>query len=221
MLEIISFLILSLALGFKHSYDADHIIAVSNILRKAESFKSSIKISFSWAIGHMATAAMLTILFYIFRESIIKSVLPNFEKIVGFALIALGLLSLKDALLFHRHRHKHGNIFHSHFHMHAMRTKAQPGKHAHKHIFRIGMLQGLASNDELLILLTASIGTSSLGLLLFGIGAFSIGVVFGMALFSLIFTYPLIKLHNKKIYKAFSFTAGLSGIVYGALMILA
>ena len=196
MLELISFMVLALILGLKHSYDADHIIAVSNILRKAESFRSSIKIGFSWAIGHMATATIITILLYVFRESIIKSILPHFEKIVGLMLITLGLLSLKDSFSLHLH------------------------KHAHKHILGIGIIHGLASNDELLILFTASLGASSLGLILFGIGIFSIGVVLGMMLFSFIFTYPLIKIHSEKIYKIFSLTTGLSGMIYGTLMIL-
>ena len=217
MLGIISFLILSLALGFKHSYDADHIAAVSNILRKAESFKSSIKIGFIWAAGHMITAAIITILLYIFRESVIKSIFAHFEIIAGLMLIMLGILSLKDFFMFHIHKHRHGGIVHSHFHIH---PKDDSIRHAHKHIFGIGIIHGLASNDELLILFTASLGAGSLGLILFGIGIFSIGVVIGMALFSFVFTYPLIKLHNEKIYKIFSFATGLFGVAYGALMIL-
>ena len=218
MLELISFMLLALVLGFKHSYDADHVIAVSNILRKAESFRSSVKMGFSWAIGHMATAAIITISLYVFRESVIKSILPNFEKIAGLMLIILGMLSLKYSLSFHLHKHKHRNITHSHFHLHA---KNEPGKHSHKHILGIGIIQGLASNDELLILFTASLGITSLGWLLLGIGGFSIGVALGMVLFSFIFTYPLIKLHSEIIYKIFSLVTGLTGIIYGALMVFA
>ena len=40
MLELISFIALAFVLGFKHSYDSDHLIAVSNILRKVDSIKS-------------------------------------------------------------------------------------------------------------------------------------------------------------------------------------
>ncbi len=222
MFGIISFLILSLALGFKHSYDADHIVAVSNILRKSKSFKSSMDIGFSWAVGHMATATIITVLLYIFRESVIKSIViksifGHFEKVVGIMLIIMGLLSLKDFFPFHFHRHRHGNIIHSHLHLH---SKNEPGRHGHKHIFGIGIIHGLASNDELLVLFTASLGAGSLGLILLGIGIFSIGVVLGMLLFSFVFTYPLIKLHSEKIYKIFSLATGFAGIAYGALMIL-
>lgn len=58
MLEVVAIMILALALGFKHSYDADHLIAVSSILRRAKSIRSSWKSSIFWAIGHMITAAI-------------------------------------------------------------------------------------------------------------------------------------------------------------------
>ena len=96
MLELISFMVLALVLGFKHSYDSDHLIAVSNILRKVDSVKSSIRIGFSWAIGHMLTATTITITLFIFKKSFLNDVLPYFEKIVGIILIVLGILSLRD-----------------------------------------------------------------------------------------------------------------------------
>ena len=95
MLEIISFMALALVLGFKHSYDSDHLIAFSNILRKVDSIKSSIKMGFSWAIGHMLTATIITIALFIFKGSFLNDFLKHFEKIVGVMLIVLGLISLR------------------------------------------------------------------------------------------------------------------------------
>jgi len=218
MIKFLSFMLLALVLGFKHSYDADHLIAVSNILRKVKSAKSSIKIGLAWAIGHMATATIITLLLYFFRGYILNYALPHFEMIVGLMLMALGILSLKEFFFFHSHKHEHGNIVHSHFHLH---KKNQESKHAHKHMFGIGIIHGLASNDELLLLLTASLGITSLAVLILGIGIFSIGVALGMLVFSFAFTYPLIKLHSEIIYKIFSLITGLGGMIYGALIISA
>ena len=190
MLEIISFMALALALGFKHSYDSDHLIAVSNILRKVNSVKSSIRIGFSWAIGHM----------------------PHFEKIVGIMLIVLGVLSLRDFFSFHSHR----GVVHSHPHIH---LKNQDNNHSHRHMFGIGILHGLASNDELLLLFTASLAVTSLAGLIAALGMFSIGVVLGMILFTIVFSYPLIKFHSEKIHKFVSFGTGSAGIIYGTLML--
>ena len=217
MIELMPFAILALVLGFKHSYDADHLIAVSNILRRADSVKSSMKAGFSWAAGHMLTAAIITMLLFIFKKSFLNNVLPHFEKIVGLMLITLGILSLRDFFSFHSHRHSHGSIVHSHPHIHAKQDK----NHSHRHIFGIGILHGLASNDELLALFAASLAVTSLGGLILALGFFSFGVVIGMVLFALIFSYPLIKMNSEKIYRLVSFGTGSAGILYGALMLFA
>ncbi|MBS3096816.1 sulfite exporter TauE/SafE family protein [Candidatus Woesearchaeota archaeon] len=216
MLESISFMALALTLGFRHSYDSDHLIAASNILRRSDSIKSSIKIGFSWAAGHMLTAATITIIFFIFKESFLSNVLPHFEKIAGLMLIMLGILSLKNFLSLHSHAHRHGSIVHSHPHIH---LKRHYDKRAHKHMFGIGVVHGLASNNELLMLFAASLAVTSLAGLIAAIGLFSFGVALGMLLFAFAFSYPLIKLHSEKIYKLVSLGTGSAGVVYGALML--
>ena len=219
MLEFISFMALALVLGFKHSYDADHLIAVSNILRKVDSVKSSIRIGLSWAIGHMLTATIITTTLFIFKESFLNDILQHFEKIAGLMIIVLGILSLREFFRLHSHRHSHGNTVHSHPHIHL--KKNQDKTHPHIHIFGIGIVHGLASNDELLILFTASLAVTSLASLIAALGLFSFGVVLGMVLFTVVFSYPLIKPHSEKIYKFVSFGTGAMGVAYGALMLFA
>ncbi len=217
MFGYLSFAFLALLLGFKHSYDADHLIAVSNILRKSPSLKHSVKLGISWALGHMLTATIITTLLFFFRESLLHSWLNNFEKVVGVMLVVLGLLSLRDALFSHSHRHMHGKTLHSHTHAHANEAA---GSHDHRHIFGIGIIHGLASNDELLLLFTASLGVTTLGGILVGTGIFSLGVVFGMVLFSLFFSFPVIRLRSDLFYRIISFAAGSVGVFYGVMMLL-
>ena len=219
MWELISFMGLALILGFKHSYDSDHLIAVSNILRKIDSVKSSLKIGSSWAVGHMLTATMITITLFIFKKSFLNSILRHFEKIVALILIIVGFLSLRDFFSFHSHRHSHGRLAHSHPHAHIRGHQAK--KHSHTHMFAIGIMHGLASNDELLILFAASLTITSIWGLIAALGLFSVGVVLGMAGFTIIFSYPLIKFHSEKIYKFVSFGTGSIGMIYGALMLFA
>ena len=218
MFAQISFAAFALALGFKHSYDSDHLIAVSSILKKVDSIKSSIRIGMSWAIGHMLTATIITTALFIFKESFLNNVLPHFEKIAGAMLLVLGLLSLKDFFGFHSHKHSYGSIVHSHPYIH---IKDNHDKHSHSHMFGIGVVHGLASNDELLILFTASLAVTSLVGLIAALGIFSLGVILGMLLFTIIFTYPLIKLHSEKIYELVSLGTGSIGAIYGTLMVFA
>ncbi len=216
MLELVYFAVLALMLGLKHSYDADHIIAVSNILRKAPSVKSAAKISLSWAMGHMITAAIVTIIIFVLKDNVLKPVLDHFEIVVGIMLIAIGLISLKDSFALHSHTHTHSGITHSHPHLHLKNEN----KHAHKHMFGIGIIHGLASNDELLILLTASLGITSLGGILLGVGIFSIGVVLGMTLFACLFSYSILRLNTIGLHRAFLFGTGAVSVAYGVNIVV-
>jgi len=212
----LSFALLALTLGFKHSYDADHLIAVSNILRKVKTLKSAVKISTSWTIGHMITATIIMVLLYVFRESVLNNILPYFEKIVGIMLIILGTISLISLFKVHGHKHKHNNIMHSHTHLH---SRKEEHNHYHKHMFGIGIVHGLASNDELLLLFAASLGVTSLGGILVGVGIFSIGVILGMITFVSLFMLPMIKINSDNVYKVISGITGIAGISYGIMMI--
>ncbi len=226
MLAILSLAFLAFILGIKHSYDADHLLAVSTFLKKSPTIKNSTRLSISWAVGHMLTATIITILLFIFRESILNTILSHFEKIVGIMLILLGLWSLKGLFGFHSHKHSHDGITHRHPHLHFIKnikeTNSEEHKtdHSHKHMFGIGMIHGLASNDELLILFTASLGVTSLGGIIVGIGIFSIGVVLGMILFSMIFTYPLLKAKSKLIHLFITWLVGSGSLIYGVMSLV-
>lgn len=217
MLDYLGFAGLALMLGFKHSYDADHIIAVSTVLRKAQGITSAAWTSISWAAGHMLTATTVTVLLYAFRESLLSGVLSNFEEVVGVMLIALGLWSFRDAFRLHSHEHSHDGMRHYHPHTHSSLEKKS---HFHKHMFGIGIIHGLASNDELLLLFTASLGVTTLGGILLGVGIFSIGVVLGMMLFSLLFSYPLLKANGNAVYQVVSISTGTLSVIYGLLMLV-
>lgn len=214
-----SFLVLALFLGFKHSFDADHLLAVANLLRKPRSLFSAVRLGSSWAIGHMLTAGIITLVLFLFRDTVLSAVLPHFETIVGFMLIGLGFWALWDVFMVHFHGHAHGGGMHAHWHMH-WKTHAREERHEHTHIFRIGIVQGLASNDELLILLAGSLGVTSLAGLLLGVGVFSIGVVLGMVLFCLAFSYPLLRLHDQKAYLVLSVLVAILSIGYGIVFLV-
>ncbi len=210
----LSFAVLALLLGFKHSYDADHIVAVANLLRKSKSLREALRMSVSWSAGHMITASGITAFLYVFKESILHTFLESFELAVGVMLIGLGLYSLFDLARYHWHEHEHPGERHAHVH-----AKSERGHHLHQHMFGIGIVHGLASNDELLILLTASLGVQSLAGMLAGTFLFSAGVVAGMMLFAAVFTYPLLKSHSKKLYAAFTVLSAGASIFYGWIML--
>ena len=66
--EFLLLLGLAIALGFKHAYDPDHVVAVSNVIARSDGLKKTSLLSVSWALGHMVTAAALAVLLFAFRE---------------------------------------------------------------------------------------------------------------------------------------------------------
>jgi hypothetical protein len=210
-------LALALALGFKHAYDADHLVAVSNFLIRSPSIRNTAAMSLNWAVGHMLTAGAITLLLYtVFPEAIVSS-LSYFEIVVGAMLIVLGVLSIAwEAGRFHVHSHRHGKISHVHPHVHTF----GPRRHLHPHLFTVGIVQGLASNDELFILLVISLGVVTLPGLLLNIGIFSLGVALGMVLFGCVMSYPVARISAVKAKQIVGVSVGAMSIFYGSLLLL-
>ncbi len=209
-------LLLALMLGFKHSYDADHLVAVSNLIVKSRSTLQTFWMSVSWALGHMLTASIVTILLYQFKELFLSRFLSHFELAVGAMLILLGalsLLSVKSNIL-HAHVHTHEGEAHEHPHIHISKDE-----HYHAHMFGIGVVHGLASNDELLILFTASLGITSLAGILAYVAIFSIGVIAGMVLFGILLSFPITKISSAGLNRIVAFTVGATSIAYGIWML--
>lgn len=208
-MEFASLMFLATLLGFKHSYDADHLVAVSSMLRRVRSMGAAVRIGMSWAFGHMLTATIITVLLFFFRQSILSIILPHFEKIVGLMLIGLGAFSLTE-IFFRTEVHTHEDTAHAHV--------AGGKKHTHRYMFGVGIIHGLASNDELLTFFIASLGILTIGGLLAGLAFFTVGVVAGMVVFCALFSVPWLHLRSEAAYKMLAIGTGSISIVYGLYM---
>ncbi len=207
--------LLALLLGFKHSYDADHILAVSNLLSKTKSMKNVVKMSISWSAGHMITASIVTVILFYSRDYLISNFLSYFEYIVALMLIGLGIFSLVNFKFAHFHMHTHVKRRHDHLHMHAIKSE----NHHHKTMFGIGIVQGLASNDELLILFVVSLTFTTLTQIIAGVFLFSLGVVAGMLVYSMILNRT-ITMFGDGTMKVINIGSGIFSIGYGLFLLL-
>jgi len=214
------FVALALALGFKHSYDADHLVAVSNFLARSTSLRKTTLMSIAWAAGHMATASVITVVLYVSRDVFLAKFLEPLEFAVAVMLIVLGSLSLAWEFellpkLGHAHRHRHdGEPEHEHVHIHRHPYRD------HGAMFGIGIVHGLASNDELLILFVSALSVTTLAGLIAGVAVFSAGVVIGMVSFGLALVAPIRRWTEKRVRRAVALIAGVLSIVYGVLIFL-
>lgn len=211
------FIVLALALGLKHSYDADHLIAVSNLIARSRSVRKAGLMSISWAIGHMATAAIVTVLLYTLGRTILAGVLDQMELLVAAMLVLLGVLGLLwEFNVFHVHEHWHGLAKHTHLHSW---LHGHPAKHSeHRTMFSIGIVHGIASNDELLWLLLGALTVAALGDLLLGVAVFSLGVVAGMILFAVGLNYPILRWGNERVRRVVNIGVAVLSIAYAALL---
>jgi len=214
-LDPLLFIGFALALGFKHSYDADHLVAVSNFLARSHSLRKTFLMSLSWAAGHMITATAITFVLFAFRATLLQGFLDHLELGVAIMLIAIGVIGLLAEFgWIHRHLHRHDSREHDHAHVHLR------GYNEHQMMFGIGVVHGLASNDELLVLLLASLSVASFIDLVAGVGVFSLGVVAGMVVFGLGVTYPVKRWGTQRVRRAINVGAALLSLVYAAYLLL-
>jgi len=202
--------------GLKHSYDADHLIAVSNFLTRTKSLRRIIQMSLSWSVGHTLTATLVTIILFHLKESYLSFVFGWFEFAAAIMMLIIGAFTLKRFFVFHKHSHTHGDKIHAHLHFH---LRGRDDEHYHKHLFSIGIVHGLASNDELLLLFSVILNITTISGILLAVSVFSAGVVVGMVAYGLFFGLPFLRFGKDRIKTAINMLAGCLSIGYGAVLI--
>ncbi|MHA1935311.1 MAG: hypothetical protein ACW97A_08515 [Candidatus Thorarchaeota archaeon] len=229
-------LVIALLLGMKHSLDVDHVVAVSSILTRAPSVKRTSTLAISWSMGHMITAGIITFILFTFRNVFIDVLLANFEIIVAFMLVTIALLTIAwefDIIKFGKHSHGHlhndGTV---HQHEETDSHNAVDAKYEHAHIqvlsFKgehkamsgIGIVHGLASNDELLLFLTLTLGFSDYLSILVGVFVFTMGVVIGMIGYSVLLNYPIHRFGREKVIKTVNLGIAAISIIYAVYILL-
>ncbi len=229
----------SFLLGIKHSLDVDHVAAVSTLLLKSQKFTQTIKMSIFWALGHTLTAGILTIILFLMKDLFLSSFLAGFELIIANMLILIGIITIlleSNAIKVVKKPHSH------HFHFskknrnpsHSTSINGQESSGILKPesngklrinnnfvaIALIGILQGLASNDELLIILAFTLNLNNLLTVLVGIVLFSFGVTIGMIAWSSLLNLPKIKGKQEKIIKWLNISIAIIAIVYGIYILI-
>ena len=228
-------------LGIKHSLDVDHVAAVSTLLLRSTKITHTIKMAIFWALGHTFTAGIVTIILFLMKDVFLSTFLAGFELIIAIMLILIGTITLileSNTIKFAQRPHLHH--FHIHFskknshHDHSKIKNEQDGignlKTEPNGLLRInnniiaigliGILQGLASNDELLIILAFTLNLNNLFTVLMGIVIFSLGVTVGMVGWSSLLNLPKIKGKQLKIIKWLNISIAIIAIFYGLYILL-
>ena len=216
----ISSLAFGFIMGIKHSFEADHIAAVSTMAVNHKSIKKSTLLGFFWGIGHTIALLAVALVILSLKIKIPEKIALSLELIVAFMLILLGinvLITMKKKKI-HAHKHKHGRENHIHFHSHIL-NKSHEHKHLHKQSLFVGIIHGLAGSAALILIVLASIDSVFIGLvyiLIFGAGS-----LIGMSLISSVISLPLVLIPKKLeiLNKLIRISSSLISIIIGFVII--
>ena len=186
--------LLTIYAGFAHAFEADHLLAVSNIVSHRNSVKLSVKDGIFWGLGHASTIFFIGILMILFKTGISENYFHYFEAFVGLMLISLAVYRLviffkNKKVIIHTHRHEHIADHHKHLHVHI--GKEQKHQHPHSLAYGVGLVHGLAGSGALIVIVLSQMKGAVDGLTYLVI--FGIGCIGGMMLASGLFSLPFSK----------------------------
>jgi sulfite exporter TauE/SafE len=210
---------LGFVVGIRHAFEADHVVAVSNLVTETKRAFRAASLGAIWGVGHTITILLLGAIVLLLNFKIPESLSLFSEFMVGAMLVGLGLttiLKLRRRSM-HFHSHRHGEVQHAHLHTHE-----SDARHEHSHAkrtglkaFTVGMLHGMAGSSALLILVLGTIDSQAQGM--FYILSFGLGLVAGMFSISLAMALPLIWTSKQlaPIYQALTVLAGIASVYVG------
>ena len=140
----------------------DHLAAIAPLA--ADSREPRWKSGFNWGLGHTSGVLAVGTLALLVREMLPLDAISSWsERLVGAALVGVGLWGGHRALTtrVHTHEHRHDGSTHAHVHLHASpgaRSTAHTATNGHRHThasFAFGILHGLAGSSHVLGILPA------------------------------------------------------------------
>jgi len=168
-------LLLGLALGMRHAFDPDHIVAMSTIVSRERSIARAAFLGGAWGAGHCLSLFAVGLAVILLRVPMPEAWSLLFERLVGVMLIVLGVASLAW-----RPR--------SASDVHATSAWSTTG-FSRRRPFAVGLVHGLAGSGALAIAVLATIPSRAAGLLY--VALFGAGAVGGMMLITALFGVPM------------------------------
>jgi len=220
--------------GVLHSFEPDHITAVSVLAaekaatKEKTTFSTVLKAS-QWALGHSVTLLLFGGIALVFKtslEPVVNDLSWWAEMSLGPIMIWLGMIAIKrnhkinEQLKEHKtieeHDHQAGNPIHLHG-----KSGEEIAMNPMNRSFWIGMLHGLAGTGGLLTsALVISANTFYESIMVLVVESVGIIVAMGVYSYSLIFMMSRFLEKHLSLFKAFNALAGLASIFFGIYLIV-
>lgn len=178
-------LLFAAVVGFGHAFEADHLVAVSNIVTKRKSLMLAVKDGIYWGLGHTSTIFLIGLIVIVGKATFLNDYFDYFEATVGLMLIALGIFRLTQ---YFNKKYQHEPTHDHHHH----------DQHHHHLAYGVGLVHGLAGSGAMVLLVMTSIQssfTSMMYLLIFGLGSV-LGMLVAAGIFSLTFANKVTRKHS-------------------------
>jgi len=172
----------------------DHLAAVAPLA--TDSRRARWKTGLLWGVGHTSGVLVVGVLLLLLRGLLPLDAISSWsERLVGVALVGVGVWGVRRALSLriHVHQHAHDGTTHVHVHAHApgaaphAASKPAPPRdqvHDHTHAsFAFGILHGLAGSSHVLGILPALALPTRLGAVVYML-SYGAGNVAAMTAFS-------------------------------------
>ncbi|MCB0665954.1 MAG: urease accessory protein [Saprospiraceae bacterium] len=156
--------------GFGHAFEADHLLAVGNIVTRRDNLMHAVKDGIYWGLGHTSTIFLFGLLMIVGKMTFFEGYFGYFEAIVGVMLIVLGFVRMNQ--FFNRKRDHHADTDKYHV------------------AYGVGLIHGLAGSGAMILLVMTEVQgniNSLLYLLVFGVGSV-VGMLLAAGIFSLPFS---------------------------------
>jgi hypothetical protein len=187
--------ITGLLAGFFHVLSGpDHLAAVAPIA-VADRERSWLA-GWTWGIGHASGVVVVAMLAVLLRGVLppIDAISAWSERLVGAALIGIGLWALGHSIRIRPATHVHGRSAHRHLHVQAGPGWMRRLGHAHAS-FCLGVLHGIAGSSHFFGVLPA-LALPTPGASLLYIGAFGAGTVGAMTAFAAVVGSGSVRVRN-------------------------
>ncbi len=219
--------------GVLHSFEADHMSAVSvlaaenAIENKKVNFLTVFKAS-QWALGHSVTLLLfggIALLFKTALSAFVNDISFWAEMSVGPIMIWLGIVAIKrnhkinEMMADHKKIEEHEHAANNPIHLHGKMGEEIAMNPINKS-FWVGMLHGLAgTGGALTSALIISAATMSEAILILVVE--SVGIILSMAVYSYVLIYTMSRFieRNMVVFKWMNGVVGLISIVVGIYMI--
>lgn len=166
-------LLLAATIGFTHAFEADHLVAVGNLVTRRDRVDLAMKDGVYWGLGHSSTILLIGMVVILGRAAISEQVFGYLEAVVGLMLILLGLRRLYQ--VYHNRKQTENSVDHT---------------DTHGLAYGVGLVHGLAGSGALILLVLANVEEAWEGLfylLIFGLSS-AVGMLVAAGALSLPFS---------------------------------